>query len=294
MLNRTVIFAFVMLLQLAAAAQVDSLNRAIDCYDKNQLKCAQTAIDAASVHPQTSIMPKVHLLRGFIYKEIYKTMEVNNVKSPARDQAIASLIKFIGMDSAKYDENYPAVIKTIRYLASSYYNNAGQMLNPTDYKTAIQYYELYDKYMAMIDNQWNPKIMFVDFYMGLGSGLNDYYESNRSKYPELMEIIGSAYKKVIATDSSNVTAYYNLGMLYYNMGVVVINESSDELDIADLDKVQGQALEYFKLALPYMLKAYALNPKRKEVLIALSGIYFSMHEEEKSAAIKAELDKLDK
>lgn len=292
--KKIVIVLLLALLRLPAFAQQDSLNKAIDCYNENKLECARKAIDAAVVNPATANDPKVHLLRGFIYKDIYKTQEVNDPRSKTREEALRSLMIFFNSDSAKKDENYPAVVKTIRYLASQYYNDAGKMLNPTDYKTAVEYYELYDKYMAKVEPNWDYKIMYVDFYMGFASGLNDYFESNRSKYPEFVDIISNSYKKVIAVDSNNVTAYYNLGMLYYNIGVVLINESSDELDIIDIDKLQDKALEYFKIALPYMLKAYELTPKRKEVLSALTGIYFSMHEEEKSAAIKAELDKLGK
>ena len=294
MIKKIAIILLFALVRLSASAQQDSLNKAIDCYNENKLECARKAIDAAAINPKTSSDPKVHLLRGFIYKDIYKTLEVNDVKSPARIEALKSLMVFLNTDSAKYNENYQAVIKTIRYLASQHYNDASKLLNPTDYKTAIEYYELYDKYMNIIDPKWDYKPMYIDFYTGLGPALNDYYENNRQKYPELMDIISNAYKKVIAIDTTNFLSYYNLGMLYYNKGVVLINESSDEIDIVDIDKLQEQALEYFKMALPYMLKAYELNPKRKEVLTALAGIYFSMHEEEKSAAIKAELDKLGK
>ena len=42
-----------------------------------------------------------------------------------------------------------------------------------------------------------------------------------------------------------------------------------------------------------MEKAYQLNPKRKETLIGLSGIYFSLNEEEKSKEIKQKIDEID-
>jgi tetratricopeptide (TPR) repeat protein len=281
-------------MQTAFFAQVDSLNKAIDCYNVNNLKCARTAIDAASKHSETSNDLRVHLLRGFIYKDIYKSPELNSLNVPARTEAINSLFKFLSYDSAKKDENYDAAIKTLRYLVSTYYNDAGLMLNPTQYKTAIEYYEMYDKYMTKIESTWDYKPMFKDFYMGLGSALNDYFESDRAKYSELADVISNSYKKVITIDTAYFSAYFNLGMLYHNMGVAIITESGDEIDISEIDKIQDKALYYFKLSLPYMLKAYALNPKRKEVLVALAGIYFSLHEEEKSAAIKAELDKLGK
>src|SRR5688572_23698391 len=151
MRKQIVIVVLIALMRLQAAAQVDSLNKAIDCYNANNLKCARTAIDAAAMHPETSNDPKVHLLRGFIYKDIYKSPELNSLNVPARTEAINSLFKFLNHDSAKLDENYAAAIKTIRYLASSYYNDAGKMLNPADYKTAIEYYEMYDKCMAKVE-----------------------------------------------------------------------------------------------------------------------------------------------
>jgi hypothetical protein len=50
----------------------------------------------------------------------------------------------------------------------------------------------------------------------------------------------------------------------------------------------------FKESLPYMEKAYRLNPNRRETLIGLSGIYFSLNEEEKRQYIDNMLQDLDR
>ena len=83
-------------------------------------------------------------------------------------------------------------------------------------------------------------------------------------------------------------------MLYYNYGVDIINNMNVESDIIVIENIQDQAKDLFKKALPYALKAYVLNPKRKEVLIALQGIYFSLYEFDKSDEFKAKVEQLEK
>jgi hypothetical protein len=76
--------------------------------------------------------------------------------------------------------------------------------------------------------------------------------------------------------------------------VDIINAMDVSSDIIVIENIQDQAKELFKKALPYALKAYSLNPKRREVLVCLQGIYFSLYEFEKSDEFKAKVEELDK
>jgi tetratricopeptide (TPR) repeat protein len=94
-------------------------------------------------------------------------------------------------------------------------------------------------------------------------------------------------------DPNNISANYNLGIIYYNEGVEIVNNMDYSLDLFELNAVQDKIIELFKESLPYMTKAYELNPKRRETLIGLQGIYFSLNDIEKSEAFKQELEALD-
>ncbi|MCI5054815.1 MAG: hypothetical protein MRY83_01835, partial [Flavobacteriales bacterium] len=61
-----------------------------------------------------------------------------------------------------------------------------------------------------------------------------------------------------------------------------------------IELIQDTCVELFKKALPYMSKAYELNPKRPETLHGLSGIYFSLNIPDLSDRYKKELEMLEK
>jgi tetratricopeptide (TPR) repeat protein len=101
------------------------------------------------------------------------------------------------------------------------------------------------------------------------------------------------YEEVLELDSNNVSANYNIGIIFYNQGVEIVNNMDYSLDLEQLNNVQDRIIELFKKSLPYMKKAYDLNPKRKETLIGLQGIYFSLNDIPKSEAYKKELEELE-
>ena len=100
------------------------------------------------------------------------------------------------------------------------------------------------------------------------------------------------YEEVLELDENNISANYNLGILYYNKGADIVNNMDYSLDLAELNRIQEELYIIFKKSLPYMKRAYDLNPKKEETLIGLQGIYLSMNDKEKSEAYKQELEKL--
>ncbi len=97
-------------------------------------------------------------------------------------------------------------------------------------------------------------------------------------------------------DSTNTFDYnYKKGMEHYNKGVDSINKAHDlaENEVHDTSLVKKGRGE-FKQALPFLLKAYTINPKNEKLLIALQGIYFGLYEFETSDRYKQELESLKK
>ena len=85
---------------------------------------------------------------------------------------------------------------------------------------------------------------------------------------------------------------YSKGIELYNKGVDIINNLQPSESVMRLDQIEGDALKQFKDALPYLEKAYSLNPHDKNTLTALLGIYFSMYDMEKYNKYKKEFDSL--
>ncbi len=285
---------FFFALSLGAFGQVDSLNKAIDHYMNKNYKKARATIDHTVNHPSTSGTPNAWYLRGLIYKEIFKNFEATDSKSKARDEAVTSFFKVIELDNSPEKKFIDADLKqSLKYLGSTYYNTSVEFFTKDGYQTAINYFEAFKRCYLAADPTFQWKASHVEFYLSMGTAMETIFTSNRKVNLPYMDVTATMFKKVLEVDSTNITAFYNLCMLYYNHGVSFINEMNDDIDIVDIDIVQEKALVFLKQALPYALKAYELNPKRRETLVALSGIYFSMHEEEKSAKIKAEIDILD-
>jgi hypothetical protein len=55
-----------------------------------------------------------------------------------------------------------------------------------------------------------------------------------------------------------------------------------EFEIPTIQEIQEASREFFQLALPYMLKAHDKNPSRREILLGLEGIYYSLQDQESS------------
>lgn len=117
--------------------------------------------------------------------------------------------------------------------------------------------------------------------------LSDTEKGQEEKYFKKSEAL---YKEVLKNDLNNARANYNLAILYYNKAVNIIDKLDPDSDLPTIDKVQDQCVVIFKQSLPFMLKAYQLNPNKKDVLEGLAGIYFALNDLSKSNEFKQKAD----
>ena len=259
---------------------------------EERVKQALEVIDRAILHPESAKSAYAWYVRGFVYKDWYKTFESQNKKSKTRLDAVAYMKKALELDTAK---EYAADIKkTLKYLGSTFYNDAGAALDMTNYQIAIENYEKFKECMLIAEPNYNVKIREVEFKNALATVYEKIFRSDLKTNSQFFGMTEELYKQVIVLDTNNWGANYNLAMLYYNYGVDIINLMDVSEDIIVIENIQEEAKGLFKKALPYALKPYALNQKRREVLIALQGIYFSLYEFDKSDEFKAKVELLDK
>ena len=100
----------------------------------------------------------------------------------------------------------------------------------------------------------------------------------------------------LSEDGSNPEFYRNfkMGIVSYNKAVELINNSQGEKTNAVSASSHDGAIQEFKNALPYLEKAYSINPKNEKILNALQGTYVALSDDKKSEQFKAELDALKK
>jgi tetratricopeptide (TPR) repeat protein len=119
--------------------------------------------------------------------------------------------------------------------------------------------------------------------------LSETEKGQEEKYFKKSEAL---YKDVIKADANNSRANYNLAILYYNKAVNIIDKLDADSDLTTIDKIQDQCVLIFKQSLPYMTKAYQLNPNKKDILEGLAGIYFALNDMPKSNEYKQKAESM--
>jgi hypothetical protein len=295
MLNtkKTLSFAILLIISVMVQAQQSKVSAAYKFLENNELDSAKACINSAIITPPTDVDGQAWYLRGFIYKSIYNKAEKGNRQSPSRLEALQSFKKSLSIDTSR--ENIQENVKNIKYLATTLYNDAGASLDSIDYKIAIYNFEMFKEYYLLVDpNPANFRQRDIDFTLAIASLYTKIFESDRKGKVEFLKLAKEAYNKILEFDPNNITANYNMGILYYNQAVNLINQSDYDLDIVALNDIQDNSITLFKESLPFMEKAYELDPRRRETLLGLSGIYFSLNEFEKSNMYKQKLEEIEK
>jgi hypothetical protein len=291
-IKRTLIFGILLFAAVASKAQQDKVAAAYTFLKQGDLDSAKIMIDLALTDVKIQKDAEAWYVRGFVYKSLFNQNERLNKKSLLRLEALSSFKKSIEIDTTP--ENIQENNKNIKYLATTLYNDAASSLDTIDYKIAIENFAIFKKYYALVDpSVENIKQKDIDFSLAIASVYTKFFEANRTRV-EFLNLAKAEYNKVLLLDANNIPANYNMGILYYNQAVNLINQSDYDLDIVALGDLQDNSILLFKQSLPFMEKAYALDPKRKETLLGLSGIYFSLNQKEKSDEFKQKFEEIGK
>jgi tetratricopeptide (TPR) repeat protein len=268
----------------------NKLSNAIYSLQNNELDKAKELIDAAAVDPLFKDDARTWYYRGNIYKELFKANEANNKQSPLRMEAVSSFKKSYNLDDGS--EISGSTQKNLKFLASTIFNDAAKSFTVDDYLIALENYSIYKDIISFIAPNTNFDERDIQFKLALATTYTQIANSDSLLKNEYLPKVKELYMQVLAIDSNNVSANYNMGILYYNQGADMVNNMDYSLDLEELNRVQEKLYEIFSMSLPYMKRAYDLNPNKEETLVGLQGIYIGMNDREKSDAYKLELEKL--
>lgn len=90
-----------------------------------------------------------------------------------------------------------------------------------------------------------------------------------------------SYKKAIELDPANEIAYYNLGILYFNMAVDLDEAAFNIKNDNEYKEARLKINQKFKEALPYIEKAHNLKPEDKTIINTLKTIYYRLQMNDK-------------
>lgn len=263
---------------LSAAAQGPTKAEAHKEYTQGDLSKARELIDAVYVQDKYAKDPEVWLIRGFIYKDVFKKIDKADPVARSRTTALESLYNAIQFDTEKkYVANS---YQAFDYLTTTMFNDAARALNDMNDELAIALFDDYKKAELRLYPQKDLTAKEIEFKNALGT----LYTKKVRQEKDLMwfKKATDVYEEVLMKDPDNYGANYNMATLYYNRGVQNIFTISPENDIPSIKEIQFVSKEFFILSMPYMLKAHELKPDRKETLIGLEGIYYSLQDHKKS------------
>jgi hypothetical protein len=254
----------------------DPLVEALRKYQAGDLNGALALVDIATASEQHSRNAEAWLLRGFVYKDMYKGSAGTPAGDRARDTAMASLHMCMRLDvDSTYKEN---AVQAYDYLSRSCFNEAAKALADGNDERAVTLFDAYRDAVLRVQPKADLRMREIEFANALGTLYTRRFNEDRSQL-EWFEKATDTFRGVLRLDPGNYGANYNLATLFYNMGVSRIRSLQAEADIITMQQVQEVAREYFQLALPFMLKAHDMNPSRKETLLGLEGIYYSLQDE---------------
>lgn len=291
-------FLFFLLLILICSPVVNAqsstihYDAALNYMQKNNVDSAKIEIDLHMQNVDVQLDPENWYLEGFIYKELYKKYENENFNSPYRAKSLNSFKKSLKLDTVI--ARTKTTKELIRYLAGRFYNDAVLTLDSSNYLTSILCYEQYRDAALILDSILDIKKKDIEFNLALGTIYVEMYNSDKIKNIQFFNLTRDTYMKILNWDPNNYAANYDLGLLYWNKGVHLMNNIDYELNLDSVMQVQNYSVSIFKESLPFAQKAYEMEPKREETLIVLSGIFYSLNDFPKSKAFDAILKDLQK
>ncbi len=286
------LFCLLLLAALPGHAQYKNVEKALDYYRTKKLDSARVFIDSATVNQQTSKDYETWMLRGYIYKDLYKTKETHNTSSPYRETAVQALKMALALDTIKGNPKKANILQSLKYQASTYHNDIAKTLDTLNYLQSIKNAGKYKELTKFLDPGFNEKNYDYEIYLIIGSMFEKEYEKNDSK--NALDLAKVYLFKAYEIKDSTLSVNKNIGFLYYNQAVSIIKKMDYDIPLDQLPVYQDQSIKLAQQALSYCLKGHKIDPKDKALLEALAGIYYLLNDNEKHNYYKKLLEELNK
>ncbi len=274
-----------------AHAQATLVETAYKFATEGKLDSAKLMIDNAVQLTEFKNASEAWMVRGFIYKECYKTKEGNNVNSPLREEGVKSLLVAKELDS---DNKHSSKINSfLKFFASKYHNDLRKTLDTLNYPTSISNFNKFLNIEFALNENYKPQQSQLEFYLALQLVFQSAFEMKKEEYkfvvglPAVREKYCKHFstsedylKKALAIDSTSKSANKNYALLWYNRGVNLIMNCPPDIGLDTFIIVQEYAVLYFKNALSYALRAHRFDPTDPTVVEMLQGIYWQINDRE--------------
>lgn len=259
-------------------AQVSKLEKALELYREKQLDSARVYIDSAAVNAQTRNEYNVWMVRGFVYKDLYRSKESAKPISAYRHVAVESFKQALALDTFAKGSQREGIVQSLKFLASTYHNDINKTLDTVNYQVSLDNAANYAKLTKFLTPDFNDKAYHYDVYLTVGSMFEKEYERSSTKFT--LDLAKAYLFKAHDIDSSSFLVNKDLGLLYYNQAVEIIRKMDVDVSLEELPVYQDRSVKLAKQALPYLLKAHNMNNQDKVVIEGLMGVYYLLNEME--------------
>ncbi len=265
-------------------------NRAILYYQENQYEMAMKYIDSALTNTKEMNESYTFYVKGMIYKDHYKAFETSNINSHSRIVAIDAFKTCIQKDVKMEHTNNSSI--NIKFLAGTFYNDMVRNLDTVNYLKAEPLYEKYKETMRIIDPNANFKKTDKEVYLFMGAQISRKFDYKKAaSTQQYFDLAIKTFERVLEIDSTDCNGHYQIAQLYYNYGVEIILSLEDTTPLEQVIDAQTRCADLFQKSLPHMKKALQLATckSKRELLVALMGIYYELNETDKYNEINTQL-----
>lgn len=267
---------FILMLTASYSSAQSWQSQAYGFYKTKDYENAKTAIDSA-INSVERFDSQTWQLRGIIYRNIS-----NGDQLYYREIALESFVRAKKIDSTGL---YTAKINEyIRNTLVKYYNDAVTLLlEDGEFEKSEESYDIYVRqYKKLLSPNHDFTATNISYYNAVGA---EYLKKvdlvEPSKKIELREKAIQYSGKSLVYDSLNFKANFNIGIVYYNIGVdYVITIDPEGTSLEQIILNQKRSEEAFLKALPYLHRAERLEPNNKAVQEALMGCYYGLNNNE--------------
>ena len=198
-----------------------------------------------------------------------------------REVALNALLRARGLD--KDGEYLETVNKVIKSIANYYKNDAILAMQDTssNFAGVLENYNKYKEVKKLAEPNTNFENEDIQMYGRLAELNLIKYKNNKDLYANYLDSSIKYYEKILTIDSTRAETYKELGLIYFNQAVDIVNSLDVEADIETLMATDEKKAYLGLKSIPYFEKAYELNPNDSRTIYALAGCYELISEPDK-------------
>lgn len=289
----TCIASVLLLGWLPALGQTPALaTEAVELCQAKKYPEALASIEKGIADPQAGQHPFTWYVKGFIHKEIYKNQESKLRQSPQRELAVECFEKALALDARR--EYVPQTHVAMKYLASTYYNDAMLTSQEFDLTNPDGYLDLFYKFRKLMRTV-DPVTNLAPFERDLATSAGErYFEIWQLNTDDAAPAEASAkkYLEALGFDSTYCHIYYNLGVVYYNRAVFLYRSLNADTEMDELFTIQSQSVELLNKALNVFSSGVKFCPENGDILKGLLYVNKAFENEKNVEYFKAEIERL--